>query len=171
MIEKLIPLLGKSLESEEIKTLLTDWRVPYPKSITCSADNPSVKGKIEKDCIRLHFGVGGNSKYLKPIPTRFKGGFVGIFTNFEFTKKRVGGMPFGVEFNMSEAELTKILGKPVKNNLVVDTMTWRKSYSDKHEFIVTDILNTDSSAMRSMNFTFIYEPNLILLEDYEKAGL
>ena len=171
MIEKLIPLLGKSLESEDIKNLLTEWRVPYPKSITCTADNPVVKGKIEKDCVRLHFGRGGSSKYLKPIPTRFKGGFVGIFTNFEFTKKRVGGMPFGVEFKMSEAEITKIMGEGVKNNFLTDTTTWRKNYSDKHEFIVVDILNKDSSVTRSMNFTFIYEAHLLTLDDYEKAGL
>ncbi len=170
MIEELIPLLGKNLESEEIKALLIDWRVPYPKSITCTDDNPIVKGKIEKDCIRLHFGKGGNTRYLNPIPTRFKGGYVGIFTHFEFTKKRVGGMPFDVEFNMSEAELTKILGKPF-SNFVADTFTWRKNYLDNYEFIVTDILNTGGSATRSMKFTFVYKPDLYIEDEFNTAGL
>lgn len=170
MIEKLMPLLGKSLESEEIKELLIDWRVPYPKSITCTDNDPTVKGKIEKDCIRLHFGKGGSTGYLNPIPTRFKGGYVGIFTHFEFTKKRVGGMPFGVEFNMSEAELTKILGKPFSNS-VGDTFTWHKKYSDKYEFIVTDILNTGGSATRSMKFTFVHKPDLHIEDELNTVGL
>ncbi len=168
MIDNLVSLLGHSIESPEIKNLLTEWRVAYPTKITCTANEPGLKAKIEKDCIRLYFTRGGNSQYLKPIPTKWKGGFVGIFTSIEFTKKRKGGMPFGVEFAMTEAELTKIMGEPVKNSMVIETLTWRKKYSDKHEFIIVDIISKDEKPNRSMSLNFNYEPDLYLMEDYDK---
>ena len=159
-MDKLVSLLGHSIESTEIKDLLTDWRVAYPSKITCTIEEPDLKAKIEKDCIRLYFSRGGNSEYLKPIPTKWKGGFVGIFTSIEFTKKRKGGIPFGVEHSMTEAELTAILGEPVKTNLESESTTWRKKYSDKHEFVISDSKLKDGSRARSMKLGFIFEPEL-----------
>jgi hypothetical protein len=170
MIDKLLPLLGKSIESDEIKDLLEDWRVLYPSKITCTADSPNMKGKIEKDCVRLYFGRGGNSRYLKPIPTRFKGGFVAMFTMIEFTKKRRGGIPFDVEHSMTPDELTAILGEPKVVEFVGTTTTWRKNLTDKHEFIVSDSVSTDGTAIRSMTLTFNYEEDLFTMEDYEAKG-
>ena len=108
MLEKLIPLLGMSLEKEEIKALYTAWNAQYPKRITYTANESNIKGKVEKDCIRLYFGRGGNSKYLKPIPTTWAGGFIGMLTMIEFTKKSRGGIPFNVTHAMAANELTAI---------------------------------------------------------------
>ncbi len=157
-MENLVSLLGHSIESPEIKELLTEWRVPYPSKITCTVEEPDLKAKIEKDCIRLYFTRGGNSPYLKPIPTKWKGGFVGLFTSIEFTKKRKGGIPFGVEHNMTEAELTSLLGEPIRTNLNEGTTTWRKNYSDKHEFVVSDIKFKDGTHSRSMKLGLVFEP-------------
>jgi hypothetical protein len=171
MIENLVTLLGKSIESEEIKGLLESWRVLYPSKITCTADSPGLKGKIEKDCVRLYFGRGGNSRYMKPIPAKFKGGFIAMFTMIEFTKKRKGGIPFDVEHSMTPAELTAILGEPKVVEFMGTTTTWRKNYTEQHEFVVSDTLATDGTSIRSMTLTFHYEPDLYTMEDYEKAGL
>jgi hypothetical protein len=171
MIENLISLLGKSIESDEIKDLLMSWNVAYPTKITCTADSPNLKGKIEKDCIRLYFGRGGNSRYLKPIPTRWKGGFVALFTMIEFTKKRKGGIPFEVEHSMTSEELTAILGEPVVVNFMGKTTTWRKNVTDKHELIVSDTVSTDETSLRSITLSFIYEQDLYTMEDYEKLKL
>jgi hypothetical protein len=171
MIEKLVPLLGKSIENEQIKDLLESWNVAFPSKITCTADSPGLKGKIEKDCVRLYFGRGGNSRYMKPIPTRFKGGYVAMFTMIEFTKKRKGGIPFEIEHSMTADELTTILGTPKVVEFMGTTTTWRKNYTDKHELIVSDTLSTDGSSLRSITLTFIYEQDLDTMEEYEKAGL
>jgi hypothetical protein len=170
MLEKLIPLLGMSLEKEEIKAIFTAWNAQYPKRITCTANEPNIKGKVEKDCIRLYFGRGGNSRYLKPIPTKWEGGYIGMLTTIEFTKKSRGGIPFDVTFAMTDEELTAILGKPKVVNFVGKTTTWRKNLSKRHELIVTDLESAEGK-IRTINLSFIYEPNLYTLEEYEKAGL
>jgi hypothetical protein len=171
MYDKLIPLLGKSIESEEIKALLVDWNVTYPKKVFCTADNPNLKDKIEKHCIRLYFGRGGNSRYMKPVPTSWAGGYIAQFTTIEFTKKRTDTIPFGVKYDMTPDELTAILGKPTVTNVVSTTTTWRKNYTDKHELVVSDALLPDGTVVRSMHLSFIYEADLYSMEDYERVGL
>ena len=171
MKNKVISLLGKPIESAEIKALYAEWGAIYPKSIFCTADNPGVKGKVEKDCIRLHFGRGGNSRYLKPIPATWEGGFHAMFTAIEFTKKRKGEIPFGVEYAMTDAELTAILGEPVVSNFMGEMTVWRKQYEDKYEFLVTNNVYADGTTLKTMMLSFIYEADLFSMEEYEKAGL
>jgi hypothetical protein len=160
MLEKLIPLLGKSLETEEIKKIYSDWNAQYPKRISCTANEPNIKGKVEKDCIRLYFGRGGNSKYLKPIPTTWEGGFIGMLTMIEFTKKSRGGIPFDVTHAMSPEELTAILGTPKVVEFMGKITTWRKNTSDKHELIVCDNAYTDGTNLRAITLSFIFEADL-----------
>ncbi len=159
MYDKLIPLLGKSIEDKEIKELLKEWNIVYPKSIHCTPNYTTLKGKIEKHCIRLYFGMGGNSRYLKPIATAREGRFIAQFTMIEFTPKRTDSIPFGVRFDMTPDELTAILGAPKVVNFMGTITTWRKSYTKKHELVVSDTLSTDGTSLRSMTLTFIYEPD------------
>ncbi len=170
MKDRLISLLGKSIESEEIKALYSEWGAAYPKRTSCTADNPNIKGKVEKDCIRLYFGRGGNSRHLKPIPTTWEGGYIAILTTIEFTKKRKGGIPFGVEYAMTDDELTAILGTPIITNVVGQTTIWRKQYDEKYEFVVNNSVFPDGSVVNTMNLSFVFEPDLYTMEDYEKAG-
>ena len=93
-------------------------------------------------------------KYLKPNPASWEGGYFGIFTTIEFTKKRKGDMPFEVEFDMEADELTEILGKPV---ITDSSTTWRKNITDKHELVVLDSI-IDKEPTRSMKISFVYEP-------------
>ena len=171
MLDQLIPLLGMRVDSKEIKDIFTEWNAIFPKRVTCTANEPNIKGKVEKNCVRLYFGRGGNSRYLKPIPASWEGGYFGIFTMIEFTKKRKGDMPFDVEFEMEADELTEILGEPKIVEVVGKTTIWRKNITDKHEFIVNETINVDGSVFRAMTVSFVYEPDLTTIEDYEKAGL
>jgi hypothetical protein len=170
MLEKLIPLLGLRVDNEAIKAIYTSWNAVFPKRISCTANEPNLKGKVEKDCIRLYFGRGGNSRYLKPMPTSWEGGFFGMFYMIEFTKKSRGGIPFGVTHAMSADELTAIMGQPKIVEFMGKITTWRKNTSDKHELIVCQNDNTDGTTARSITLSYIYEPNLNTLEDYQKAG-
>ena len=171
MIDKLIALLGKSIESEEIKSLFTEWRAAYPEKTTCTVIGPGIKSKVEKDCVRLYFGIGGHSKYLKPIPSPWKDTFIAIFTTIEFTKKRKGGIPFDVEFVMTDDELTAILGKPEIVNYGSESKTWRKTYKKKYELVVRDESFDDGTSNRTMHLSFKYEDGLSTYEDYDMATL
>ena len=168
MLDQLIPLLGMRVDSKEIKDIFTEWNAIFPKRVTCTANEPMIKGKIEKNCVRLHFGRGGNSRYLKPIPTSWEGGYFGIFTMIEFTKKRKGNMPFDVEFEMEAEELSEILGESKTDESIT---TWRKNITDKHELVVSDTLSTDGTSLRSITVSFVYEPDLFTMEEYELKGL
>jgi hypothetical protein len=170
MLEKLIPLLGKRIDSEEIKAIYISWNAVFPKRISCTANESNIKGKVEKDCIRLYFGRGGNSRYLKPLPTSWDGGYFGMLYMIEFTKKSRGGIPFNVTHAMTADELTAIMGTPKVVEFMGTTTTWRKNTSDKHELIVSDMSSMDGSVIRSITLSFIYEPDLYTMEEYEKAG-
>jgi hypothetical protein len=171
MLEKLIPLLGYSLETEEIKAIYKDWNAQYPKRITCTANESNIKGKVEKDCIRLYFGRGAYSRYLKPIPTTWAGGFIGMLYMIEFTKKSRGGIPFDITHAMTADEITAIMGTPKVVEFMGTITTWRKNTSDKHELIVSDTTSTNGSTIRGITLSFIQEPDLYTMEDYEKAGI
>ena len=167
MLDQLIPLLGMRVDSKDIKDIFIEWNAVFPKRVTCSDNEPLIKGKVERNCVRLHFGRGGNSPYLKPNPTSWEGGYFGIFTTIEFTKKRKGDMPFDVEFEMEADELTEILGEPV---ITDSSTTWRKNITNKHELVVLDSI-VEGLPNRSMKISFVYEPNLYTMAEYEKAGL
>jgi hypothetical protein len=170
MIEKLLPLLGKSIESEEIKALFTELGWVYPSKTTCTANNDKIKGKFDKDGVLLYFGRGANSRYLKPILAKTKGSYIGIFYMMEFTKKCKNELPFGLKYKMTPEELTAILGEPKVVNFMGTTTTWRKNYTDKHELIVSDSIIGDSDLLRSITLTFNYERDLYTMEEYEKTG-
>jgi hypothetical protein len=170
MIEKLLPLLGKSIESVEIKALFAEFNWPMPTKTTCTANNSTIKGKFEKDGIILYFGRGGNSRYLKPIEAAKKGSYIGIFSMIEFTKKYKGKIPFDIKFDMKSAELTPILGEPKVDNFMGQTTTWRKNYTDTHEFIFSDWVSGDK-IIRAITLSFKYESDLYSMEEYAKAGL
>jgi hypothetical protein len=170
MLEKLIPLLGKSIESEEIKNLFTELGFTYPSKTTCTANNDAIKGKFEKEGIRLYFGRGANSRYAKPILGKAKGTYIGIFYMIEFTKKcKDGVIPLGVKYGMKPEELTTILGEPKVVNFMGTTTTWRKNATDKHELIVSDS-SSDGGFLRAITLIFNYEQDLYSMEEYEKAG-
>jgi hypothetical protein len=171
MYDKLLPLLGKSIEDEEIKSLLKEWNIAYPKSINCSANYRTLKGKIEMHCIRLYFGMGGNSRHMKPMPASRANSYIAQFTMIEFTAKRKDGIPFNVRFDMTPEQLTKIMGTPKVTDVIGKSTVWRKNYTTEHELIVSDDLYSDGTSLRSITLTFVYEPELDTLEDYEKAGL
>lgn len=172
MLDELIALLGKSIESDEIRALFAAWNVTFPKKTFCTANVPSIGScKMEREGMKMYFAKGGNSRYMKPIKGVRKSSFICMFSMIEFQKKRKGGIPFGVRYDMSYDELTSVLGKPVVTNLVSTTTVWRKRYEGNYELIVSDDLFKDGKKLRSITFSFVYERDLDTLEDYEKAGL
>jgi hypothetical protein len=171
MIEKLCKLLGKSIESDEIKALFAEWNVEYPKAITCTPNHSTVKTKMEKDGVKLYFTVGGNSKFLKPIPAKRANSYIGIFSMIEFTKKCKLELPFKIERGMSPDELTKILGEPKVVNFIGEATIWRKNFNETQEIKVSHDVFTDGTRLESITITFNYEPDLNTEEDYKKIGL
>jgi hypothetical protein len=161
MLEKLVPLLGKSIESEEIKSLFTELGFKYPIKTTCTANNSNVKGKFEKDGLILYFGLNKFSRFTKPILGKTKGTYIGVFHMIELSKKcKEGVIPFGVKYGMKADELTAIFGEPKVTDFVGKSTIWRKNYGDKHELLVNDSSYSDGETLRSVTLQFIFEPDL-----------
>jgi hypothetical protein len=173
MIEKLETLLGKSIESDEIKTLFKEWGVPYPKKTTSTANNSSLGDcKMKRDGYSLHFHIGYNSKYAKPIAAKKKGSYTGLLREIIFTSKYKGQLPFGLEVNMEATAITKILGEPEKVSFMnLETVTWRKYYKDKFEVIAYDTEIEKGKFIREVRISLTWDNDLNTMEDYTKAGL
>ncbi len=152
MLDKLVPLIGKSIETEEIKEIFKSWNAQYPKRLFCTDLEPNVKAKVEKDCIRLYFGKGQKTKFLNPIPTSWEGGFVAILTHIEFTKKSRGGIPFDITFQMTPAELTHLLGDSVEveTDDKAKKQFWSRKVGDKHELLVEDVYSASNETNRTI---------------------
>jgi hypothetical protein len=159
MLEKLLSLLGKSVETQEIKDLYKSFGAAYPKKITGNADTSMLKGRVEKDGIELHFGVGGNSKHLTNIPTSKAGTYIARFMMIEITAKYKGEIPHGIQFDMSAEALTKILGKPKEVNFMGKSFIWKKSINDKQEIKIDDSRGMDETEpfVRHIMLQFIWE--------------
>jgi hypothetical protein len=169
MLENLFKLLGRSIESQEIISLFKEWNVDYPTKITCTPNNDTVKTKMKKDGLILYFSMGGNSRYLKPIPAKTKNSYIGIFSMIEITDKCKLALPFGVSHLLKPEELTKILGKPKVTNFMGESTIWRKNINDKQEIFVNHNLYTDGSRINSITIIFNYETDLTE-DDYKKVG-
>jgi hypothetical protein len=169
MLENLYKLLGKSIESEEIKALFKEWKVDYPSKTTCTPNNDQVKTKMKKDGLILYFSRGGNSKYLKPIPAKTKNSYIGIFSMIEVTDKCKLELPFGVSLAQKPEDFTKILGEPKVTNFMGESTIWRKNFNEKQEIVVCHNLYTDGSRIDNITINFNYEPDLNTDEDYAKA--
>jgi hypothetical protein len=170
MLENLYKLLGKSIESEEIIALFAAWNVDYPTKTTCTPNNDTVKNKMKKDGLILYFSMGGNSRYLKPIPAKTKNSYIGIFSMIEITDKCKLELPFGVSYQLKPEDFTKILGEPKVTNFMGESTIWRKNFNDKQEIIVNHNLYSDGSKINSITINFNYETDLTE-EDYNKAGI
>ncbi len=168
MIDHLIGLLGSSIESEEIKSVFTNWRALYPEKTTINPSRPTPMAKVEKDCVRLHFGLGGNSKHMKPIPSEWKDTYIMMLTAIEFTRKRKGGIPFDIEFSMTDDELTSVLGKPKVIKGEIPTKFWKKTYLKKYELVVSEVIMDPKTIVRKMVVTFKHEDGLENYEDYNQ---
>jgi hypothetical protein len=173
MIEQLIPLIGKQIESDEIKKLFEEWGVPFPKKTTCTANNDSLGDcKMKKDGLSLLFGRGGHAKLLKPVPLDKKGvRFAGIFCGISANEKYKGQFPLGITIGMPDEELTESLGQPNEINFMnVITKTWRKEFMKEVEVLF--IINiTEGKTSREMRVYPTWDNDLYTMEDYAKAGL
>jgi hypothetical protein len=171
MLEKLFLLLGKSIESDEVKMLFEEWSVTYPTKFTCTPNNATVKTKMRKDGIKLYFTMGGNSKYLKPIPAKSANSYIGIFSMIEIDKKCTLALPFDISHALKPVALTEILGEPKETVFMGKSTIWRKNINEKLEIIVNHNEYTDGSKIESITIAFNYEAELNTEADYKKVGL
>jgi hypothetical protein len=65
--------LAKRIYSKEIKDLFAEWKVAYPKTTTCTANNDVVKTKMEKDGLLLYFSRGWEQQIFKTSACKTKG--------------------------------------------------------------------------------------------------
>jgi hypothetical protein len=159
MLEKLLSLLGTSVDTQEIKDLYAEFGAKYPTKITGNADTSMLKGRVKKDGIELHFGAVKNGKYLNPKPTKTAGTNIALFVMIQILDKYKGEIPHGIKYNMSADELTKILGKPKEVNFMGKSFIWKKNISDKHEIKIDDSRGMDETEAftRTIMLQYIWE--------------
>lgn len=159
MLEKLLRLLGTSVDTQEIKDLYAAFGAKYPTKITGNANTSMLKGSVKKDGIELHFGITANGKYLKPKKTDKEGTYIAMFLMIQILDKYKGELPHGIKFDMTADELTKILGKPREDNFMGKSFYWKKNISDKHEIKVEDFrgMNEAEPFSRQIFLQFIWE--------------
>jgi hypothetical protein len=164
MLEKILKEMGKPIDSDEIKALLSELGLAFPKATTVTPNNNFLKGKFTAHGFKLGFHLGGNHIDLKPIPAKRANSYIARLRFITFDKKTYQGeYPLGVSYEMDAADIDKIIGKPkVIEFMKVITKDWRIPYGDRFELIITE---TDN--LREIYITFPYDPNLDLSEDYE----
>jgi hypothetical protein len=159
--QELLPFLGLSIESQEVRDLILKYDTKYPSSTTCTGNSFGLKSVLEKNTLVLYFGPGFNCSFTKPILAKRKGSYIQQVTALGFFKNYKGELPFELNVRMSNKELTKILGEPHLDNFVFETITWRKQINDKMEIIVVQI-----DGKNEFNINFLYNPDLNIMEDY-----
>jgi hypothetical protein len=166
MIEKLISLIGKRIDSDEVKALFTEWDIAFPKKITCTANNSSLGNcKLKKDGVSIEFGKGGNGKLLKPVPGG-KNNYIGLAIFINADKSYKDDFPFDLKYGTEEIELTKILGQPKETSFMnIVTKIWRKEYKLDYEVLVT-INMIEGKLEKEMRVQCKWDDTLELLEDY-----
>lgn len=159
MIDKLLNLLGKSVDTQEIIDLYAEFGVKYPTKITGNSNTSMLKGSVKKDGIELHFGVTKNGKYLNPKPTKTAGTYIAVFVMIQILKEYKDEIPNGIKYNMPHDELTKILGKPKELNFMGKSIIWKKNISDKHEIKIDDSRGMDEAEpfTRTIMLQYIWE--------------
>ncbi len=159
MLEKLLNLLGTSVDTQEIKDLYAEFSAKYPTKITGNADTSMLKGRVKKDGIELHFGVCDNGQYLNPKKTGREGTYIALFVMIQILKEYKGEIPHGIKYNMSADELTKILGQPKEVNFMGKSFIWKKDISDKHEMKIDDSRGMDEKEAftRTIILQYIWE--------------
>jgi hypothetical protein len=153
----LLNLLGKRIDDQEIKDLYSSWNCPYPKKLTCTPNYSILKTKLENSGLKIGFSMGGYSQFL--IPQKLKlNSYIALMNMIEITDQYTKELPFGVRFNMSEAELISVLGEPKRDNIVFETTSWKKPIDDRYELVISDtIINNKTS--RAMFISFIFDAN------------
>jgi hypothetical protein len=157
MLTTLIELIGLSIEDPIVIELFKSNSTDYPKKITCTPNNSTLKTKLNIEGLIPCFGIGRYSRYFKPIPARNKGSYIAQFMMIEVTKKYKDELPFGVKYNMTDNELTSILGDPRTIQFMGSTTIWRKNISPKHEIHVDDYTPLEGPKIRTITIQFIFE--------------
>jgi hypothetical protein len=153
----IINLLGKRIDDLEIKDLFKNWNCPYPKKLTCTPNHSILKTKLENSGLRIGFSMGGYSQFMVPQKHKFNS-YISLMNMIEFTDQYSQELPFGVNFMMSEVELTSLLGEPKKDNIVFASATWKKPIDDRYELVVSDTIVNNKNT-RVMFLSFIFDPN------------
>jgi hypothetical protein len=159
MLQKLLNLLGTSVDTQKIIDLYAEFGAVYPKKITGNANISMLKGKVEKDGIALHFGVCDNGKHLNPKKTKKQGTYIALLLMIEITKNYKGEIPLGIKYTMHPNELTQLLGSPKEIDFMGKSFIWKKNISTQHEIKIDDSrgMNEIEPFTRSIMLQYIWE--------------
>lgn len=160
---ELLPYLGLSIESQEVKDLIAKCGAKYPAKNTCTGNSFGLKCVLIKNSVVLYFDTGFNCSFTRPIPAKRSGSYIQQVISIGLLKDYIGNLPFDLRLDMANDELSNILGEPIVANIVFETTTWRKNINDKMEIVISKF-----DDKTDWNINFLYNPDLNTMDDYDK---
>jgi hypothetical protein len=177
MINKIIPLLGKPLQSKEVKSFLASYGFKYPKkdSISNLAQEREFWIENKKAGVLLLFSVQPYNPDYRPIAGSKKGMYIPIFVRALFDGKGVFEFPFDLNFKLNFDQLKKKLGKPALKSSEISP-SWlnedgTESFYRWSKVVKKDVLleveyNCEDDRIKEMSLHI--ETNISLLDFYDE---
>jgi hypothetical protein len=177
MINKIISVLGKPLQSKEVKSFLAKHGFKYPKKDSISNRSVETEFWIEnkKAGVSLLFSVQPYNPDYRPVADSRKGMYVPIFIQADFNEKGEFEFPFDLNFKLSFDQLKKKLGKPTLKSSEISPV-WlnedgTESFYRWSKVVKGDVLfnveyNCEKASIRYMSLGIKY--NIIIFELYDE---
>lgn len=177
MINNIISVLGKPLQSKEIKSFLAKHGFKYPKkdSISNRAVETNFWIENKKAGVSLLFSVQPYNPDYKPVAGSKKGMYIPIFIQANFDEKGEFEFPFDVNFKLSFNQLKKKLGKPTLKSSEISP-SWlnedgTESFYRWSKVVKRDVLfgveyNSEKAGIRDITLGIKY--NLSIFDLYDE---
>jgi hypothetical protein len=177
MINEIISLLGKHLQSKEVKSFLAKYGFKYPKkdSISNRAQEREIWIENKKAGVSLLFRVQPYNPDYRPVVGNKKGMYIPIFVRALFNDRGAFKFPFDLNFKLSFDQLKKKLGKPTLKSSEISP-TWlnedgTESFYRWSKVVKKDRLfeveyNCEHDSIKDMSLYI--ETNIPLLDFYDE---
>lgn len=177
MINKIISVLGKPLQSKEVKSFLAKHGFKYPKKDSISNRTAETEFWIEnkKAGVSLLFSVQPYNPGYRPVAGSRKGMYIPIFIQANFDGKGEFEFPFDVNFKLRFNQLKRKLGKPTLKSSEISP-SWlnedgTESFYRWSKVVKRDILfgveyNCEKDGIKDMSLGIKY--NISILEFYDE---
>lgn len=178
-MEQLIHLLGKPINSPEIKLVLEQYKLKYPKKdfITNKSSDRTYWIENNKLGIALYFQLQSFSLLYSPLPGEKKGHFIPYLTKIKWTNNKTNfQIPYSLSFDLSFNEIVTILGVPTIKSSDVATVwinddgsesfyRWFKTIDRQKDTVFMLEYNNDKNSVRSIEIGIEYRTALLFFYD------
>ena len=120
-IQECIKILGKPINSEDVKSFLEEYQFKYPKTDTITNRKPTdyrsywVESKKNKTLLLFQCYIYNTS--FKPLLSSKKGTYYPLAIDIRFEdNSKIEDLPFGLKAQMTFEEIVNLIGKPQRKS-------------------------------------------------------